>query len=41
MGRAVKARAVKAALIALLVLGCCSVLAAGQAPAQRVTIRAH
>ncbi len=35
-------RAVKAALIALLVLGCCSVLAAaGSAPVQHVTIRAR
>ncbi len=34
-------RAVKAALIALLVLGSCSVLAAGSAPVQHVTIRAH
>ncbi len=34
-------RALKAALIALLVLGCCSVLAAGHASVQHVTIRAR
>ncbi|MGX1365280.1 hypothetical protein RKD19_000639 [Streptomyces canus] len=34
-------RAIKAALIALLVLGCCSVLAAGSTPTQHVTIRAR
>jgi DNA-binding transcriptional ArsR family regulator len=34
-------RAVKAALIAVLLLGCCSVLAAGPGPTPVVTIRTH